>query len=207
MKPPVRTVQCIAAIGALLVSLAAFAKIEGVYVLEAGVTSPKVQDSTLEISVDKDGRYSATLTDSLSALQYSENIVVDESGFKASFFLSKSNAEQEITFTGRVENGQLVGTFSTGSNGEIDFIGNVDEETETVDFNKLEIEAAIESCYEQVTGKPMDNIQGITRDTDSKLEQCVLKQVSSLEHISLYYRGSSRGLVPGVHMAEIQTTD
>ncbi len=207
MKPPVRTVQCIAAIGALLVSLAAFAKIEGIYVLEAGVTSPKVQDSTLEISVDKDGRYSATLTDSLSVLQYTEDIVVDESGFKASFFLSESNGEKHLTFTGRFENGELIGKASTSSDGEIDFVGNVDEETETVAFDKLEIEEAIESCYEQVTGEPMDNIGRITRDTDSKLEQCVLKRVSSLEHISLWYRGSSRGLVPGVHMAEIQTTD
>ncbi len=207
MKPPLRTVQCLAAIGALLVSLAVFAKIEGIYVLEADVTSSKVQDSTLEISVDKDGRYSATLTDSLNVLQYTEDIVVDESGFKASFFLSESNGEKHLTFTGTFEDGELIGKASTSSNGEIDFIGNVDDETGTVAFDKLEMEEAIESCYEQVTGEPMDNIQRITGDIDSKLEHCVLKQVPSLEHISLWYRGSSRGLVPGVHMAEIQTTD
>ena len=199
-----RSIQCLVAVGALLVSPAVFAKLEGTYVLETDVSSSKVQDYTLEINADKDGRYSATLTSSLKLVQYTEDIVVDENRFKASFFLSESNAEQQLTFQGRLENGELVGRVSTSSNGETDFIGNVDEDTETVDFNKLEIEEAIESCYEQVTGQPMDNIQSITRDTDSKLEQCVLKRVSSLEHISLGYRGSSRGLVPGVHMAEIQ---
>ena len=207
MKLPLHSIQYLAALAALLASLAVFAKIEGTYVLEADTSSSNIEDSTLEISVNKDGRYSATLASSLNVLQYSENIVVDESRFKASFFLSESNAEQEITFTGRVENGQLIGTFSTGSNGEFDFTGNLGEKTEKTDVNILDIEKAIEDCYEQVTGKPMVNIQRITRDTDSELEQCVLKQISSLEHISLWYRGSSKGLVPGVHMAELQTSD
>lgn len=202
-----RTIQCLAAIGALLVSPAVLAKLEGTYVLETDISSSKGQDYTLEIRADKDGRYSATLTSSLKVVQYTEDIVVHENRFEASFFLSKSNAEQQLTFQGRLKNGELVGRVSTSSNGETDFIGNVDEETETLNFNKLEIEEAIESCYEQVTGQPMDNIQSITRDTDSKLEQCVLKRVSSLEHVSLWYRGSSRGLVPGVHMAEIQISD
>ena len=202
-----RTIQCLAAFAALLASLAVFAKIEGTYVLEADASNSKIEDSTLEISVNKDGRYSATLASSLNVLQYSENIVVDENGFKASFFLSESNAEQEITLTGRVENGQLIGTFSTGSNGEFKFTGNLGEKTEKADFNILDIEKAIEDCYEQVTGKPMVNIQRITRDTDSELEKCVLKQVSSLEHISLWYRGSIDGLVPGVYMAELHTID
>ena len=207
MKSPLRSIQYLAAIGALLATLTVFAKIEGTYALKADVSSSKVQDSTLEISVNEDGQHIATLTNSLGVLLYTEDIDVDESDFEASFFLWKSKGEKQITLTGQLENGELIGKFSTGSNGMVSFIGNPDEKTESVDFNKQDIDTAIEECYEQVTGKPMVNIQRITRDTDSALEQCVLKQVSSIEHISLWYRGSLKGLVPGVHMAELRTKE
>ena len=202
-----RTIQCLAAFTALLAPLAVFAKIEGTYVIEVDGSNSKVADSTLAVRVDEDGQYFATLTNSLGVLLYTEDIDVDESEFEASFFMWKSKGEKQITLTGQLENGELIGKFSTGSNGIVSFTGNPDKEYETPDFNKLEVDKAIEDCYEQVTGKPMVNIQRITRDTDSELEKCVLKQVSSLQHISLWYRGSIDGLVPGLHMAELQPID
>ena len=207
MKLPSRSIQCLAALAALLASLSVFAKIEGAYVLEADASSSKIEDSTLEISVNEDGQHAATLTNSLGVLLYTEDIDVDESDFEANFFMWESKGEQQLTLTGRLENGELIGKFSIGSNGAAGFIGNPDEKTESVNFDKQDVDKAIEDCYEQVTGKPMVSIQRITRDTDSELEKCVLKQVSSLEHISLWYRGSIDGLVPGVHMAELQTID
>lgn len=207
MKSPLRSIQCLAAIGALLASLAVVASLEGTYVLETDDHSSKVEESSLTIDVGEDGQYFATLTNSLGVLLYTEDIDVDGNDFDASFFLWESKGEKQITLSSRFENGELIGRASSNSVGATDFVGNAVEDTQSVDFNKLDLDEAIEDCYEQVTGKPMVNIQRITRDTDSELEQCVLKQLSSLEHISLWYRGSSKGLIPRVRMAELQTSD
>ncbi|MCY3627540.1 MAG: hypothetical protein OXG88_07865 [Gammaproteobacteria bacterium] len=41
------------------------------------------------------------------------------------------------------------------------------------EYDKTHVDEVIEECYVEITGKPMDNIQRITADLDSKLEECI----------------------------------
>jgi hypothetical protein len=93
LKAQLPTIQCLAAIVALLASSAMFAEMEGTYVLEADVSGSKIDDSTLKINVYEDGRHTATLSNRLGVILYTEDIDVDESDFQASFFLWESKGE------------------------------------------------------------------------------------------------------------------
>lgn len=66
-----------------------------------------------------------------------------------------------------------------------------------------DVNAVIKNCYKEVTGKEAKNINRITRDTDSKLEECVDKEIELSDfRIKLKYSGSKNGLIPTIHSVE-----
>lgn len=61
------------------------------------------------------------------------------------------------------------------------------------------INDVITNCYKEVTGKEAKNINRITRDTDSKLAECVNEQIEFSDlHVTLKYGGSNTGIVPTI---------
>lgn len=63
-----------------------------------------------------------------------------------------------------------------------------------------DVNAVIKNCYKEVTGKEAKNINRITSDTDSKLEECVDEEIELSDfRIKLQYSGSKTGLIPTIH--------
>ena len=197
-------IRCAASCCALFVSLAILAGIEGSYVLETYKSKSQLRKPTLTISVNKEGEYSATLTSSSGAYSYTDDVVVDKNKFESVFPYFDSRGEQEITYSGRLENGKLYGKVSSMHGGMFEFQGILKEESDSSAYNQENVDKAIEECYVEITGKPMDNIGRITRELDTKLEACVNERVSSPERIELQYAGSKRGLVPQVREEDME---
>ncbi|MCY4142971.1 MAG: hypothetical protein OXG08_04680 [Gammaproteobacteria bacterium] len=204
MNKLMQRVQCACAMGALFASLSILAGIEGTYVLETSESESNVGNPTLTISVNDEGTYSATLTSSSGSYSYTDDIVVDENKFKTTFPYWNLRGEQEITYSGQVENGKLRGTVSSDHGGVFEFVGSLKEDSDNGKYDMASVDKAIEECYVEITGKPMDNIGRITRELDTKLEACVNKRVSSPERIELQYTASKRGLVPQVREEDME---
>lgn len=65
---------------------------------------------------------------------------------------------------------------------------------------ETDVNVVITDCYKEVTGKEATNINRITRDTDSKLEECVNRQIELSDYrIKLKYSGSENGLIPTIN--------
>ncbi len=189
----------LATAGAILVfSVGILAGIEGTYVLEVAENRSKVGQPTLSINVDDEGSYSATLTSQFGAVTNTDDVMVRANEFEATFVLKAGRGEFKVVYEGSVKNGMLSGTISSDFGVSVELIGTQDENGETAEPDSVSIEEAIEECYTEITGKPMDNINRITYETDQKLEECVNKRIASAKRIELQYRGSKRGLVPEV---------
>lgn len=64
---------------------------------------------------------------------------------------------------------------------------------------ETDVNAVIKDCYKEVTGKEAKNINRVTRDTDSKLEECVNGRIEIPNYrISMQYDGSKNGLIPTI---------
>lgn len=190
--------QYIAASGALIVSIGVFAGIEGTYIIDANGNRSNLRQPTLTINIEDDGSYSATLTSQFGAVSKTDDVSVNENELKATFILEAGQGEFKISYEGEVENGMLSGTISSDFGASVELVGRLQRNTETAEPDSTSIEEAIEDCYTEVTGKPMDNIDRITYETDQKLEECVNERVSSPKRIELQYSGSKRGLVPEI---------
>ena len=123
--------------------------------------------------------------------------------FETTFVVEASQDDFTFTYSGTFENGSLRGMVSTDIVGTFELIGILETNLDEGEYDKISIDKAIEECYVEITGKPMDNIQRITRELDSKLEECVNGRVSSPKRIELRYVASERGLVPQVREEEL----
>ena len=64
---------------------------------------------------------------------------------------------------------------------------------------ETDVNAVIKDCYKEVTGREAKNINRVTRDTDSKLEECVNGRIELANYrISMQYAGSKNGLIPTI---------
>lgn len=64
---------------------------------------------------------------------------------------------------------------------------------------ETDVNAVIKDCYKEVTGREAKNINRVTRDTDSKLEECVNGRIELPNYrISMQYAGSKNGLIPTI---------
>ena len=92
------------------------AEIEGTYLLTDYVSegdtekSFKWKNPELRINVDREGKYSATLT--AGKVSTTDDVDIDENEFEVNFAMSSSFGDFEITYTGQVEDGKLTGTIS-----------------------------------------------------------------------------------------------
>lgn len=198
MNRLIHRLQHLTAAGALMVSAGILAGIEGTYVLETNGNKSTVKQPTLTINIDDEGSYSAMLTSQFGAVSNTDDVTVKENELRATFVLEAGQGEFKVSYEGKVENGMLSGTISSDFGASVELVGRHQENTETSEPDSSSIEEAIEDCYTEVTGKPMDNIDRITYEIDQKLEECVNNRVSSPKRIELQYRGSKRGLVPEV---------
>lgn len=120
----------------LIGSLTALAAIEGTYVLSDDQDDNRrfnKKETTLAINVDDEGQYLATLTSSFGAITKTNDIEVTEDGFAATFVLSTSQDELEVTYEGEVKDGNLSGTITSrigeeGDEIEVKLTGKLKEE-------------------------------------------------------------------------------
>ena len=89
----------------------------------------KWKNPELSINVDRDGRYSATLT--AGKVSKTDDVEIDENEFEANFAMSSSFGDFEITYSGRVEDSILTGTISESLFGtESKLVGKLKHENE-----------------------------------------------------------------------------
>ncbi|MDE0645501.1 MAG: hypothetical protein OXH84_04590 [Gammaproteobacteria bacterium] len=195
--------QLVAFTAVLFASMANLSGIEGTYVLVDGENKSEARKPKLTINVDNEGNYTATWTTSDGSNIPTTDIKVLMNEFETTFVVEASQDDFTFTYSGTFENGSLRGMVSTDIVGTFELIGILETNLDEGEYDKISIDKAIEECYVEITGKPMDNIQRITRELDSKLEECVNARVSSPKRIELQYAASERGLVPQVREEEL----
>ena len=109
------------------------AEIEGTYLLTDYVAngdtdrSFKWKNPELSINVDREGKYSATLT--AGKVSNTDDVEIDENEFRANFAMSSNMGDFEIKYTRRVEDGKLTGTISESMFGtESKLVGKLKKE-------------------------------------------------------------------------------
>lgn len=125
IKNSFQTIPLQIAIIAVFASLSIGAEIEGTYVLENKNKFKSKNEATLTINVDDKGEYSATLDGGFDTITDAEDIEVDGNEFEATFLVGRGDLEVELTYSGRVEDGNLTGTISTSNGAEVELVGKI----------------------------------------------------------------------------------
>ncbi|MCY3884152.1 MAG: hypothetical protein OXG24_04465 [Gammaproteobacteria bacterium] len=120
--------------------------IEGTYVIavdlgdqanpiEAAGDQP---EQTLTIGIDESGEYSAFLSGGLVGDQKADEVNVDKNEFSITFVLEVRGGMFEMSYIGKVKDGELSGTFSSGM-GDFDFTGTLKEDDENTTENESDM--------------------------------------------------------------------
>ena len=130
---------------AMFFSVSILAEIEGTYVIEVqmgdrggggggarggGGGGGERPETTLTISVDDEGEYSATMS-GWGGEQTATEVDVEENEFSITFVRQTQRGDWETTYNGEVEDGEMSGTLSmSGGDWEVEFTGKLKEEEE-----------------------------------------------------------------------------
>lgn len=134
MKKLLHGLVCGISLVVIAATVSLHAEVEGVYVLEDSDESRfQWKQPELTIKVDDEGEYSATLTkESGEVLLTTQDVEVEQSKFKAVFSMSSDLGEMDITFAGKVIDGNITGTISESMFGsEVKLFANVKTEDAT----------------------------------------------------------------------------
>lgn len=131
MKNLRRSSVCGISLVLIVTALSLHAKIDGTYVLEGSEESRfQWKQPEFTIKTDDEGEYSATLTKGTGeVLLTTQDIEVEDSKFTAVFTMSSDLGDLDITFTGLVVEGEIIGTISESMfSSEVKLVANLKTE-------------------------------------------------------------------------------
>lgn len=122
----------LAALIVLFASATVFGKIAGTYVLEfegmgSGGGGGDGAEPTLTFAVDDDGNYSATMAMGAMGEMEAQDVEVDGNEFSFSVTRETPRGDFSMSYSGKVEDGELTGSISTDW-GDSPFTGKLKEE-------------------------------------------------------------------------------
>lgn len=120
--------------------------IEGTYVIEVdlGDQANPIEatgdrpEQTLTICINESGEYTAFLAGGLGSEQDADMIVVDKNEFSITFVSEVRGGTFEMSYFGKIKDGELSGTFSSGM-GDFDFTGTLKEDDENTTENESDL--------------------------------------------------------------------
>ena len=132
----------VAALIMLFASATVFAKIAGTYVLEMEGRQGRGGETTLTFAVDDEGTYSATMASDWGENEGSD-VKVDGNEFSFSVTMETQGGDFTLSYSGKVEDGELSGTMSS-EGFEMNFTGKLKEEEEEEEGEEAEASDADE---------------------------------------------------------------